>query len=47
MHGGGKGSGAPCGEANGSFKHGGWTREAVEARREAAAILKAVREAAL
>lgn len=46
MHGGSRGSGAPSGKANGSFKHGGWTAEAVAARREAAAILKAVREAA-
>ncbi len=28
MHGGGKGSGAPHGAANGAWKHGGWTNEA-------------------
>jgi hypothetical protein len=46
MHGGAKGSGAPKGEANGAYRHGGWTQEAVAVRREAAAILKAVKEAA-
>jgi hypothetical protein len=46
LHGGAKGSGAPKGEANGAYRHGGWTQEAVAVRREAAAILKAVKEAA-
>lgn len=40
---GGKSSGAPCGEANGSYRHGGWTHEAVEARRNASAILREVK----
>lgn len=44
MHGGARGSGGPRGKTNGSWKHGGWTKEAVELRREAAALLKAVRE---
>lgn len=47
MHGGAKGTGAKRGKANGMFKHGGWTREAVEARRAAASLLKAIREPAL
>lgn len=46
MHGGGKGSGAPSGEANGSFVHGGWTHEAVAVRREASALLRSIKEAA-
>lgn len=45
MHGGSRGSGAPSGERNGSFKHGGWTKETVELRREASRLLKAIREA--
>lgn len=40
--GGARGSGAPCGAANGAFKHGGWTHEAVSARREASRFLKAL-----
>jgi len=43
MHGGARGSGAPKGEANGSWKHGGFTNEAVAFRREVAALLKVVR----
>lgn len=34
--------GAPKGEANGSFKHGGWTSEAVKLRRAARRLLKQV-----
>lgn len=45
MHGGAQGSGAPKGEANGNWRHGGWTNEAVAFRREAMALLKAIREA--
>ncbi|WP_443025903.1 hypothetical protein [Sphingomonas sp. RB1R13] len=41
MHGGR--SGAPKGEANGSWRHGGWTSEAVELRREVSRLLSAVR----
>jgi glucans biosynthesis protein len=32
------------GEANGAWKHGGWTVEAIELRREASRLLKEVRE---
>ena len=45
-HGGARGSGGPSGERNGAFKHGGWTNDAVAVRREAAALLKRVREEA-
>lgn len=31
------------GEANGMFRHGGWTREAVEARRLVSGVLRAIR----
>ena len=40
---GGKGGGQR-GRANGSFRHGGWTNEAVTIRREASALLKAIRK---
>lgn len=43
MHG-GTSPGAPKGEANGAFKHGGFTAEAIELRREASWLLKAVRD---
>ncbi len=33
MHGGAPGSGAPKGSRNGSYKHGGFTCEAIEERR--------------
>ena len=46
MHGGAKGTGGRKGEANGMFRHGGWTQEAVDLRREASALLRAVREMA-
>jgi len=42
-HGGADGSGAPKGEANGAWKHGGWTGEAINVRREASRLLKAIR----
>ena len=45
LHGGASGSGAPKGEANGSFKHGAWMNEAVELRRAASRLLKTVKEA--
>jgi hypothetical protein len=40
---GARGSGAPSGEASGSWKHGGWTREAVDLRRKAAELMRAIR----
>jgi hypothetical protein len=33
MHGGAKGSGAPSGERNGNYRHGEFTRAAVQERR--------------
>jgi hypothetical protein len=39
---GGKSPGAPRGEANGNWKHGGDTREALELRKDARALLKAL-----
>ncbi len=51
MHGGAKGSGAPRGPANGNYRTGFWTKEAVAERRfvrellhEARATLKQVDE---
>lgn len=44
MHGGAKGAGAPKGKANGQWKHGGWTAEAIALRREASALLKTISE---
>jgi len=43
MHGGAAGSGAPPGPANGNWKHGLFTKEAVAVRRELAGFLKASR----
>jgi hypothetical protein len=42
MHG-GKNKGAPKGEANGNWKHGGETNEAVALRRAAGKLLKELR----
>ena len=51
MHGGAKGSGAPSGPANGNYRTGYWTKEAIAERRfvrellrEARATLKKVDE---
>ncbi|MDN3624478.1 HGGxSTG domain-containing protein [Methylobacterium isbiliense] len=44
MHGGAKGSGAPKGQSNGSFKHGLWTAEAAQLRRECRLVLELSRE---
>jgi len=41
---GGKGSGAPSGERNGAYKHGGETKEAVALRQSVSRLLKAIRE---
>ncbi|GAC1588366.1 MAG: hypothetical protein NVS3B5_21510 [Sphingomicrobium sp.] len=43
IHGGAKGSGAPTGERNGMWKHGGCSKEAIALRRAAGRVLKAVR----
>jgi hypothetical protein len=39
MHGGAKGSGAPKGERNGNYKHGHFTQEAIELRRQIRALI--------
>ena len=43
MHGGAKGSGAPKGNEN-AFKHGGYTREALERRAHLRGLLKEARK---
>jgi hypothetical protein len=50
MHGGARGSGGPCGERNGNFRHGRFTAERIAERRairalmrEATALLKSIR----
>lgn len=44
MHGGAKGSGAPKGRANGSYRHGLFTCEAIEGRRQIQALIAEARE---
>ena len=44
MHGGAKGSGAPRGEANPAFRHGGYTAEGIAEREAARDLLRAVRK---
>lgn len=40
LHGGAKGSGAPQGERNGMWKHGGYEQEAASLRREVQRVMK-------
>ena len=40
-------AGAPKGKANGSYRHGGFTVEAIDLRREVSALLRAVRKGTL
>ena len=40
MHGGAKGSGAPKGERNGSYRHGLYTAEAMAEMREVRALIR-------
>jgi hypothetical protein len=44
MHGGAKGSGAPRGRANGRYRHGRFTCEAIQERRALRAFLNAAGE---
>src|ERR687885_473497 len=44
MHGGAKGSGAPEGKANGRYRHGAFTREAIEARQVLARLIRQARK---
>jgi hypothetical protein len=45
MHG-GKSPGAPKGEANGNYRHGRFTREAIERRRNLNALIRMLSNAA-
>lgn len=45
LHGGAEGSGAPRGERNGSYRHGGETKEARALRAEVRHLLKGLRDA--
>ena len=45
LHGGAPGSGAPRGVRNGSYKHGGYTVEAIEEARVLRAFVRQCREA--
>lgn len=44
LHGCANGAGGRSGDRNGSWKHGGWTHEGIEERREASALLKTITE---
>ncbi|WP_091680240.1 HGGxSTG domain-containing protein [Methylocapsa palsarum] len=44
MHGGAAGSGAPKGERNGNWRHGGFTAEAVDERRRLTSLIRNGRE---
>ncbi len=46
MHGGAKGSGAPKGERNGSYKHGGFTCEAIAERKQLRELIRLLRAGA-
>jgi hypothetical protein len=39
-----EGSGAPCGERNGSYRHGLYTREAIAERRALRALMQCFRQ---
>jgi hypothetical protein len=43
LHGGAKGSGAPSGPANGQFRHGQFTCEAVKERRHTRSLIAQMR----
>jgi hypothetical protein len=44
LHGGAEGSGAPCGERNGSYRHGLYTREAIAERKAMRTLIRSFRE---
>src|SRR5271166_2076910 len=44
LHGGAEGSGAPCGERNGSYRHGLYTREAIGERKVLQALIRGFRQ---
>ena len=41
---GGKSPGAPCGEGNGNYRHGFYTKEAIAARRDTAELIRSCRD---
>lgn len=43
LHGSARGAGGPRGRRNGQYKHGSCTRDAIRLRRDAAALLRALR----
>ena len=43
LHGGAEGSGAPCGERNGSYRHGLHTREAIAERKAIRELIRGFR----
>ena len=45
MHGGAKGSGAPKGPANGSYRHGGFTCEVIQQRRSVSDFIRRAKSA--
>ena len=44
LPGGAEGSGAPCGERNGSYRHGLYTREAIAERKAMRELIRSFRE---
>jgi hypothetical protein len=44
MHGGAAGSGAPKGKRNGKYRHGRFTKEAIEERRRLASLIRDSRD---
>jgi hypothetical protein len=44
MHGGARGSGAPKGERNGMWKHGGYTGEAIALRQAANRLMRGAKD---
>jgi len=43
MHGGAKGSGGPRGKRNGNYRHGLWTREGVQMRKNMSAKIREIK----
>jgi len=46
LHGGAEGSGAPCGERNGSYRHGLYAREAIAERKAMQELIRCMRRTA-
>ncbi|GEO17223.1 hypothetical protein [Microvirga aerophila] len=45
MHGGAKGSGVPKGQANGNYRHGGFTGKAIQERRSILDFIRRAKDA--